>query len=203
MDIHGRSLGNSQHLVVVKVRLLNAARLHGYFLRHHGGQPIDHGALYLRGGAAHVDDRADVDGHGHLVHGEFFVGAHAHLRDFRDVCCVAEVECQPKAGPGGHVAPPAGLFCRELDDVGGAAGVQRADVALFEPAPLAQGLEEKFHVVAPCGMGHLVQEALNDKRRGVGARGAPGSAGGVDVEHGFRRVSVVDVQHRELRCRKP
>ena len=120
---------HAQDRVLVEVRLLDAAVLHGDLEAQHGAEAVDHAAFALVVGAAHVDDGPDVAGDHHAMQAHALVRVDADFGHFGEVTRMAEMERQAHAVPCGQLAAPAGFFGGELDDIGGAAGVESAFAA--------------------------------------------------------------------------
>ena len=69
-------------------------------------EPVDHRALNLGLGAAHIDDRSDIGGHRHLVNGHALVRIHADIGDFGEMARMAEDRTRgPARGPFGIGLP--------------------------------------------------------------------------------------------------
>ena len=165
--------GDAQDRVLVEVRLLDAAVLHRDLQSQHRAVAVDDAAFALIVRAAHVDDGSDVAGDHHAMQADALVRIHADLGDFGEMPGMAEMEREAHPMSRGQLAAPAGFLGDELDDVGGAAGVESAR----QQARLAHHLEQEVAMIAPGGRGQLVQETLDDPGHGARTRRAPRPAG--------------------------
>ena len=78
-------VGHAQDRVLVEVRLLDAAVLHGDLQAQHGAEAVDDAAFALVVGAAHVDDGTDVAGHHHAMQADALVRIDADFGHFGEM----------------------------------------------------------------------------------------------------------------------
>lgn len=162
----------------------------GHFEAGHDAEAVDDRALAHMDGGAFVDDLAEIKRHGHLVHGDFFVGVHTHFGHLGDVGSVGKIERKTEGAARRKLAAPAGFFRRALDDGGGAARVQRARLAGVQKARLAQNFQEELHMIAARCDGGFVQEALQREALRVGARRAEIAGGGDQRDEGLADAHI-------------
>src|SRR5215470_11550744 len=89
---------------------------------------------------------------------------------------MAEVKRKTEALTRGLWFTPTSAFGRELDDRRGTARMQRARIAVIEPARLTQHVEQKLHVIAFRCHREFVQKTLYDERKHVRTGRAPRAA---------------------------
>jgi hypothetical protein len=169
----------------VEVALYGPPAIDRDLLSHQRAQAIDHGALRLILGAAHVDDGApDVAGNPDLVDTELVPRADGDLRDLGEEAAMAELE--------GDAAPrtfrqrlcaPGGLVSHELQDAAHPRGVEPVTAGAggrrtgrgrhcAELPRNVQEIEPELQRVFSSCVRQFVEERLEDERERVAARRA-------------------------------
>ena len=175
MDFCFGSRADARHLVIVEIRLLDAAILDGDGIVQGGGKPVDRGAFHLRADAVRINGTATIHGVNETVqlHGPIF---DAGFRDGGGVGIERKKCGDASAHTFGQRLPPARLLGGELQNSLEPRRIERRCFLFAEPrnlAVLADEFQAKRQRILAGGSRKLINKTFHDEAAAGVFNGAP------------------------------